>query len=422
MAVSRGALGMNARNFLYVRRYNTSVAKKAADNKLRTKRLLIKDGIATTRLIKAFNTRSAIRSFDWKLPEEGFVVKPARGYGGEGILVFRSWKKDMGTTVSGEIYTKDELESHIFDIFEGVYSLQDLPDKAYLEERVVQDKFFKKFVAVGLADIRVVLLRRIPVMAMLRIPTVESRGTANLHLGAIGVGIDLRTGITKHAVLKGKEVKKIPGTGIKTRGIKLPNWANMLRLAAKAQDVIEGLGYCGVDIVLDANRGPLVLEINARPGLEIQNANLDSLRSRLERVENINVANIDRGVELSQSLFAEENLEKVGVSPTMLSLVEPITILGEYGNKTYDAKVDSGALRTAIDWSIVRDLKLPILPHKILIRAANGEQLRSAVNLQYMIAGKKVKTVATVTERSHMMYKVIIGREDMKGFLINPNA
>jgi len=422
MAVSRVALGMNARNFLYVRRYNSSLAKKAADDKLRTKRLLIKDGIATTRLIKVFNSRAAIRTFDWELPEGGFVVKPARGYGGEGILVFRTWKGGIGTTISGEIYTKDELESHVFDIFEGVYSLQDLPDKAYIEERVVQDKFFKRYVVLGLADIRIVLLRRIPVMAMLRIPTTESRGTANLHLGAIGVGIDMRTGITKHAVLSGKEVKMIPRASVKTRGIKLPNWGNILRLAARAQDVIENLGYCGVDIVLDANRGPLVLEINARPGLEIQNANLDSLRSRLERVENINVANIDRGVELSQSLFAEENLEKVGVSPTTLSLVEPITIATEYAKKTYDAKVDSGALRTAIDWSIVRDLKLPILPNKILVRAANGEQLRSAVRLQYMIAGRKVSTVATVTERSHMMYKIIIGREDMKGFLINPNA
>ena len=37
------------------------------------------------------------------------------------------------------------------------------------------------------------------------------------------------------------------------------------------------LGYVGVDIVLDANYGPMVLEANARPGLNIQIANNQGL-------------------------------------------------------------------------------------------------------------------------------------------------
>src|SRR3989344_495747 len=101
MPLSANPLGMNARNFLYVRRYNSQAAKKVADNKLRTKRLLLSNKIPTTRLIKAFNSRDAVRTFDWKLPESGFVVKPARGYGGEGILVFSRWKGDRGRTISG---------------------------------------------------------------------------------------------------------------------------------------------------------------------------------------------------------------------------------------------------------------------------------------------------------------------------------
>ncbi len=31
------------------------------------------------------------------------------------------------------------------------------------------------------------------------------------------------------------------------------------------------LGYIGVDICIDQTRGPLVLEVNGRPGIEIQN-------------------------------------------------------------------------------------------------------------------------------------------------------
>lgn len=49
-----------------------------------------------------------------------------------------------------------------------------------------------------------------------------------------------------------------------------------------------GLGYIGVDIVLDRDLGPLVLELNARPGLSIQLANKIGLLPRLQRIENFN--------------------------------------------------------------------------------------------------------------------------------------
>jgi predicted ATP-grasp superfamily ATP-dependent carboligase len=44
------------------------------------------------------------------------------------------------------------------------------------------------------------------------------------------------------------------------------------------------LGYVGVDIVLDVS-GPMVLEVNKRPGLEIQNTNLAGLLQRLKYIE-----------------------------------------------------------------------------------------------------------------------------------------
>ena len=48
---------------------------------------------------------------------------------------------------------------------------------------------------------------------------------------------------------------------------------------------MTGLGYQGVDIVLDKDMGPLILELNARPGLNIQIANRAGLLLRLEAVE-----------------------------------------------------------------------------------------------------------------------------------------
>ena len=45
------------------------------------------------------------------------------------------------------------------------------------------------------------------------------------------------------------------------------------------------MGYLGVDIVIDATAGPLMLELNARPGLNIQIANQEGLVHRLRSVE-----------------------------------------------------------------------------------------------------------------------------------------
>ncbi|MRR31196.1 alpha-L-glutamate ligase-like protein, partial [bacterium] len=48
---------------------------------------------------------------------------------------------------------------------------------------------------------------------------------------------------------------------------------------------MTGLGYLGVDLVIDRDRGPLLLELNARPGLAIQLANRHGLRTRLDQVD-----------------------------------------------------------------------------------------------------------------------------------------
>src|SRR6266567_1008547 len=157
MAVSKSVLGMNARNFLYIRPFNKPSAKNVADDKLETKKVLLENNIPSPELLATFYTRKSVRNFDWDLPENGFVIKPARGYGGSGIIAFKRWQNGVGTTVSGQEYTIKQLESHIFNILDGAFSLQYLPDKAFIEERIVQSPFFKKIATVGLTDIRVIV-------------------------------------------------------------------------------------------------------------------------------------------------------------------------------------------------------------------------------------------------------------------------
>jgi alpha-L-glutamate ligase-like protein len=119
---------------------------------------------------------------------------------------------------------------------------------------------------------------------MVRLPTRMSGGRANLHQGALGAGIDITNGITLSAVWRNDIVGEHPDTGNMIMGVKIPNWEALLRLAARCYE-LTGLGYQGVDIVLDKDKGPLILELNARPGLNIQIANRAGLFPRLRSVE-----------------------------------------------------------------------------------------------------------------------------------------
>ena len=420
MAVSRNILGMNARNFLYIRRYNSSEAKKIADDKLETKNTLIQNGIRTPNLFSIFYDRDSIKNYSWRdLPERGFVIKPARGYAGAGILPVRKWDGEIATTAGGQTYTIKQLESHILDILEGAYSLKFLPDNAFIEERLHPHPFFKKLTGFGIPDMRVIVFNRIPVMAMIRLSTEESHGKANLHQGAIGFGIDIRTGITTHAILYDQPIFYIPNTKIKTRGIKIPNWEEVLLLSSKAQEM-SGLGYAGIDIVFDGQEGPMVLEINARPGLSIQNANRASLRSRLERVENIIIPTPERGVEIAKNLFTESFSEKVSITPKILTIVQEVTFYRNGEPITIKAKLDTGAFRTSIDRKFAELLDLAILNEKVFVKSASGESFRPTAKTSFLLGGKKISTVVSIVDRSNLKYPVIIGHRDMKDFLIRP--
>jgi alpha-L-glutamate ligase-like protein len=121
-------------------------------------------------------------------------------------------------------------------------------------------------------------------MAMVRLPTRASDGKANIHRGALGTGIDLASGTTLSAVHGSEVVTRHPDTGNLIPGIRIPAWRDMLLVAAKGSDM-TGLGYLGVDLVIDVSDGPLMLEMNARPGLQIQVANGTGLKGRLDRID-----------------------------------------------------------------------------------------------------------------------------------------
>jgi alpha-L-glutamate ligase-like protein len=216
--------------------------------------------------------------------QQQFVIKPCKGAEGRGIVVISEHDGAEFLTAGGEKTPLADLRYHISGILAGLYSLAGQPDRVILEQRIVRHPVFEAVAVGGTPDVRIVLYRCVPVMAMVRLPTTASRGRANLHQGAVAAAIHLRTGKTFGGVCRQRTVSVHPDSGVRLEGIQIPLWGE---LVASAIHLAEGLemGYIGVDFVLDAALGPVVLEANARPGLAIQIANRCGLLPRLKLID-----------------------------------------------------------------------------------------------------------------------------------------
>jgi len=302
-----GILGMNQRNGDYISLYNERRHYPLVDDKLKTKQLALEAGIATPELYGVIEIEHQIRDLDTLLGgHREFVIKPAYGSGGNGIMVISGRRGIQFIRASGATIPRGELEHFISNVLSGMYSLGGLPDKAIIEYRVIPHAVFDAVSYQGVPDIRTIVFRGVPIASMVRLPTRQSDGKANLHQGAIGAGIDLASGRTVDGVWFNNVLDSHPDSGNAVRGIQVPEWDKLLELAARSYD-LTCLGYLGVDVVLDRDHGPLVLEYNARPGLNIQLANQMGLLSRLEKVRALDEIpdSAAERVALGQQLFGE---------------------------------------------------------------------------------------------------------------------
>jgi len=471
--MSEDILGMNARNLAYIRPYNKKKAIKLADDKLATKELLIKTEIPTPRLFGVINTIKDFEDFDWKKLPANFVIKPNRGFGGEGILILRrSVKKEKflkqplkrrkWISSAGEIWDFEHLKSHILDILDGSFSLQGLPDTAFIERKLITHPIFKEYTRKGIPDIRIVVFNKVPVMAMLRLPTEKSRGRANVVQGAIGVGVDIGTGVTTTAVAKVKGhrvVDKHPDSGQELAGLEIPDWDKILEMSVEAQ-VASGLGYLGVDIAIDKRYGPEILELNARPGLEIQVANLEGLAGRLRRVKGLKVKSMAHGVRIARDLFGGDMARRVEEisGKEVIGIIENIVVFNRKKTRKNQikAKIDTGAGYTSIDRDLAVKLgfkeavkyyesfnikevltreeanqlsqagmEKKLTKHKDIIDTAkihssHGTTYRMMIPLNIVLAGREIEAKVSVIPRKELKYPIIIGRQNLKEFLVDP--
>lgn len=286
-----GVIGINMRNGRFLLPNNPRKFFDRVDNKIHTKRLALENELSVPETYAVIDTpHHAAKLLRLLVDRPSFVIKPARGSGGKGVLVIDEQKDGLYFKPSGTALTAADVRNHVSNILAGLFSLGGQRDRVLVEQRIRPAKLLTDISYQGAPDIRIVLLHGYPVMAMLRAATRESDGRANLHQGAIGIGIDLASGITCRAIHHGRAITHHPDIGIDLIGIQMPYWHQILEIAVVCQEMTE-LGYLGVDVMIDEVVGPVMIEVNARPGLAIQMANGIGLLKRLAPVDERHIRN-----------------------------------------------------------------------------------------------------------------------------------
>lgn len=324
-----GILGLNARNLNYIKQFNPRKSIRLADNKFKTKEFLDERGLPVPRTLALINNRSQLLQFDFgSLHSDHFVIKPNKGSRWRGIFVTTLIRTDettptvessmgfidkilyrgisffpylfkVGDTVMNDL----EFKKKLIGILDGQYSLQNSSDTILVEEKLEPGEGFEKFCEWGLADIRVIVFNLVPVVAMVRVPTKYSWGKANLSQGGIGLGIEVGTGIIRSMQFKGELYdREFPAEFAHYKGKKMPFWDDILSYSSRIQYFIN-IGYLALDRVI-TDKGPKLLEVNARAGLEVQKITQTTLGNILNKIEDLSIRTPEKWIEIAKTLFS----------------------------------------------------------------------------------------------------------------------
>lgn len=416
-------LGLNARNQLY-EPLNPRSAISFGTSKLRAKTFLAKHGITVAQLYASIGNDEEVNAFDWRQIKGSFVLKPANGSAGKGVLVIKKKKKNDNTWIDIEDkeHKAADLSLHVRNILQGEYSTWGSRPMALVEERVPVHPDLEAYVQVGTPDIRVIVFNKIPIMAMIRIPTKESGGRANLHQGAMALGIDMGTGETTYGVTGGNKIfSTFPGTDTKTAGIAIPYWTEVLKTAVRAANA-TGFVYMGADIFVHPEKGPMVAELNRAPGLSIQLANRAGLKRRLQRVEEIEARSVSHAVRIAQALFAQ-SIPAQSLAEGELTIVEPKEVIHVYdfNDKPHEIKalMNTARFRSAISIEKAKELKLFSPSDLLWSQELEGEGKVPVIEVQFKLKHRVITTQMVVTKKlTTKQHDIEIGRNDLKGFVV----
>lgn len=415
-------LGHNAR--YYYTALNSGEAKRFGFSKLRTKELLNAHDIPTAQVYHVFESPDDLELISWEHIPAPFVIKPASGSIGKGVWVIKKKVKNqlVWTDSNGQRLDQKDLDLHVSNILDGEFTTWGRNHKAIVEEMIPSHPKLGKFAYKGTPDIRVIVFNSVPVMAMARIPTKDSHGRANLDQNAIGIGIDIASGITIHGIYgKKKVLNYFPQTKKKVRGIMIPHWSEVLEIAVRSANA-AGYKFMGADIFIHPEKGPMIVELNGFPGLSIQLANNAGLKKRLERVEGVEVRNAQHGVKIARALFAEIFLDDQQVIEKGMPIISYRPKIKIYDDRNQaqvvDTLVNTSRYRSAISQNLAEELGHLNL-EDLLWRQQEIEGKAPVIEIKLQLKNRKVKTAMVAIKRlNQTRHKIELGRRDMHGFLI----
>lgn len=415
-------LGMNARH--RYTKMNPRSARKYGFSKLKTKDLLVSSKIPTAEIYHIFSTLTDLENINWETIPAPFVIKPANGSAGKGIWVIEKKLKNKSIWVSshGEKFDNEDLSIHVSNILDGEFSVWGTDHKAIVEELIPPHPDLAKYSYRGTPDVRVIVFNSVPVMAMARIPTNKSNGRANLDQGAVGLGIDMASGLTTGGISgKSGYITKFPGTKKKLTGIQIPQWDKVLFTAVRAAQA-AGYVFMGADLFIHPEKGPMIVELNTFPGLSIQLCNQAGLKRRLERVEGLDVRNAEHGVKIAKALFAESFGDQTKAEEG-LRIIPINPAIGVYSdrNKLIQtlALANTGRFRSAISEDFAEELGLVDLDDLLWQQKEGVEGKVPVVEIKFKLKGNIVKTAMVVLRRlNRTKHSIELGRRDLRGFLV----
>ena len=415
-------LGMNARYFFT--RLNPGSARKYGFSKLRTKKLLAEYHIPTATVYQVIDSLDQLDHVQWETIPTPFVIKPASGSAGKGILIIEKKleNKSEWLTNQKEKLTADDFNLHIRNILDGEFSTWGSEFQAIVEEKIPPHPKLAKYAFQGTPDVRVIVFNSVPVMAMLRLPTKESEGKANLDKGAIGLGIDIASGVTTYGIYgKGHKITHFPGKKKKVNGILIPQWTKVLELAVEAAQA-AGYHFMGADMFIHPDKGPMIVELNGFPGLSIQLANRAGLKRRLERVEGLEVRDAKHGVKIGQALFAESFVDKIkGEEGLVIVPTDPLVRVYDDQGRSYQVQaiINTGRYRSAISEELADNFGLVDLEDLLWRQKEEIEGKVPVIEVKFKLKDRLIKTAMIVSKRlNRTKHKLELGRNDTEGFLI----
>jgi RimK family alpha-L-glutamate ligase len=199
--------------------------------------------------------------------------------------------------------------------------------------------------------------------------------------------------------------------------------------ALYAADVM-GLDYAGVDLV-EGHDGWYVLEVNPTAGfkglykatgrspapyiaqLAIEEAGGEVDEARVEELS----ATLDDSTPAGMPRVERPETEEVPI----IGYIEEVVVSGTSGSQPSLAKSDTGATRTSIDTRLAAEIGAG--PIKSMTRVKSGSmkrgKARPVVDLVIGIGGRQHTVTASVEDRSHMDYPLLLGRDILEHYRVD---